>query len=135
MKTPGLQPPLAFVCIHNDWTSDEVRVRQINSLLDALEKREGPLMLVGDFNAEPADKSLAVLKSAGWRRLDKGGSKSWPADNPKVEIDHIIVKGLPAYTCKYYTVDERVASDHRPVFAEFKFKAKNSAPAKSNPGR
>ena len=122
VKPAGFSQPLTLVCIHNDWISTDVRLQQVNTLLKALGNRSGPMILAGDFNAEPDDKSLVLLRQKGWKHLQKSGQQaSWPADKPREKIDHLFVKNLPDFTYTCRVIDERMASDHRPVLAELWF--------------
>lgn len=109
----------SFVSIHNDWTDDAIREKQVAALLKALADRAHPVILAGDFNAGRGEASMKPFAAAPWTNLPKEGpAKTWPADNPKVEIDHLIVRGfegLNETACQ--VVAEKAASDHRPVAA------------------
>ena len=58
--------PLSFVCIHNDWTKEEIRVRQVTALISALGDVNTPTILAGDFNGTRDDASLKLLKKEHW---------------------------------------------------------------------
>ncbi len=73
-------------------------------------------MLAGDFNAEPGDPSLRFLAGRGWRFVEKGGRATWPADAPRVEIDHFALRG-PWRVLRAEVLPEARASDHRPIRA------------------
>jgi endonuclease/exonuclease/phosphatase family metal-dependent hydrolase len=124
VDVPGLDQPVSFTCVHNDWTKEAIRVTQMRALVAALGERR-PGLVAGDFNGEPGSESLAVLDAAGWRILAKdgarGASPTWPADTPAQEIDHVAERGLPEYSVSHDVIDERVASDHRPILAVFTF--------------
>lgn len=125
VDVPGLTMPLSFTCVHNDWTQEQFRVKQMRILLDTLGELERPAIIAGDYNGEPGDASLEMLTEEGWRILAKDGArgagKTWPADTPTQEIDHVAERGLPRYTIAHSVVDEAVASDHRPILAVFTF--------------
>ena len=112
----GLPLPISFVCIHNDWTSESIRVSQIQALLKLLQKRDNPLILAGDFNGERTDESMKLLAKAPWKILDKDGTKTYPADKPEVEIDFFVIRNFPEISINQRVINEQVASDHRPVF-------------------
>lgn len=120
----GFDRPLSFTCVHNDWTKEAIRVEQMKALSAALGERR-PAIIAGDYNGEPEDASLAVLTEAGWRILGKNGgrewNRTWPADTPTKEIDHVAERGLPDYAVSHDVVEEQVASDHRPILAVFSF--------------
>lgn len=124
VEVPGLGRPVSFTCVHNDWTQEPIRVRQMRALTAALGERR-PAIIAGDYNGEPGSASLTVLADAGWRILAKDGARganpTWPADAPTQEIDHVAERGLPEYSVSHDVIDERVASDHRPILAVFTF--------------
>ena len=113
-------PLLSFVSIHNDWTREPFRIAQVNDLLMGLAERRHPIILAGDFNAEPEAGSLAKLKASGFTILaKKNGAKTFPSPSPRVEIDYFMTRGIffgtPPLT---HVLDERLASDHRPIVME-----------------
>ena len=124
VEVPGLGQPVSFTCVHNDWTKEAIRVAQMRALVAALGERR-PAIVAGDYNSQPGGESLAVLADAGWRILAKDGARganpTWPADEPTQEIDHVAERGLPDYSVSHDVIDERVASDHRPILAVFTF--------------
>lgn len=128
VKCPQSAKPVTFVCIHNDWTKESLRVSQVSALLKALKSTKTPVVLAGDFNGERTDASLRMLAKAGWLILEKhgGGKKTWPSVKPKVEIDFFALRGFKniAATCR--VVAEAEASDHRPVYGEIIFRPKNN---------
>lgn len=125
VEVPGLAGPLSFTCVHNDWTQEALRVAQVRALLEALGAGDRLAVLIGDFNGEPGSDSLALLAAAGWTVVAKDGPpesrQTWPSDAPAREIDHVAVRGLPPFTVEHRVIDERDASDHRPLAATFTF--------------
>lgn len=118
VEPPGMGTPLSFVCIHNDWTREDLRVAQVEALVEALKPREHPVVLAGDFNARRGAQSMKILEEAGWRLDRKNGAATFPSDKPRVEIDFFMTRNLPGaegLTARVH--DERVASDHRPIHA------------------
>jgi len=113
----GSPTKLSFVCVHLDWTREDLRLAQINALKKALEKRTHPVILAGDFNAEPNSKTIAVVSSIGSLIPKSAPTLTWPADQPQHEIDYIAVIGLPTAGATSSVLDNATASDHRPVTA------------------
>lgn len=120
----------SFVCIHNDWTTASRRFQQVEALIKSLSKRpkhEGkplPTLLVGDFNCGPRGVSLQPLVKDGWRYIpkdDKSRRATFPSPKPTIEIDYVITRDLPFAEVSHQVIDERVASDHRPLLAVFRF--------------
>ena len=115
--------PISFVCIHNDGGDSTIGVEQVKALLNGLDGRTNPIILAGDFNAKSTDRSMRLLREAQWNVLEKEAEPTWPADRPRVEIDFIVLRNFPEITIDHGVIDERVASDHRPVYATIWFEA------------
>ncbi|RPF85395.1 MAG: metallophosphoesterase [Roseibacillus sp. TMED18] len=113
-------PLFSFVSIHNDWTREAFRVAQVNDLIAGLKERKHPVILAGDFNAEPKAASLARLRASGFLILPKAkNAKTFPSPSPRVEIDYFMTRGLRFVNPPLTEVhDERLASDHRPIVIE-----------------
>ncbi len=88
-------------------------------------KYSKPVILTGDLNADVESAEINILKK-NWKILNNVKTPTFPADEPKKTIDYIA-----GYTDEGHTysviqtrvVEEKVASDHRPVFADIRFKA------------
>jgi len=106
--------------IHHDWTRENLRVTQCEALLNKIGKERGPVILAGDFNAGRKAQSIRLLNDSGFEILTNDQINTFPSDNPKVEIDFIMCKGLPFTRFTHKVVAEKIASDHRPVFVELK---------------
>ena len=117
----GSETPVSFVSVHNDWSTEAVRLGQVAALLDGLKKVKHPVILAGDFNGELEDGSMKLLVKEGWTVLDKNGVKTAPSDVPKVEIDFVVTRGLDAKLIEHAAIEERVVSDHWPIFAVWQF--------------
>lgn len=116
VQVAGTPPPVSFICVHNDWTDEGIRLKQVRALLEALKENRNPVVLAGDFNGERTDRSMKLLQGDHWQVLDKGGKKTFPSDKPEVEIDFIVTKHIHSPSVEHDVIDERVASDHRPIF-------------------
>lgn len=104
---------LTAVTVHLDFGT--AQTAQATALAKALETVEGPLVVAGDFNAEPGSAALAPFAKAPWVIAPKAApAATYPADKPNTEIDYIVLRGLSA-TGPATVVAEAVASDHRPV--------------------
>ncbi|YCM46461.1 endonuclease/exonuclease/phosphatase family protein [Verrucomicrobiaceae bacterium 227] len=120
----GHAESVSFVSVHNDWTSEEVRVGQVTALLDHLKERKHPVIIAGDFNGEMNDASVKLFGEKGWKVLDKKGVKTYPSDKPEIEIDFVVTRGLKAELLEHGAMEERIVSDHWPIFAAWKFTGK-----------
>jgi endonuclease/exonuclease/phosphatase family metal-dependent hydrolase len=82
---------------------------QLPILVDRLQQRPGPRLLLGDLNLHPED----VAVPPGWTR--PSGGPTFPAGTPRREIDHVLLDGLDATA----TVVVRLpCSDHRALVVE-----------------
>jgi endonuclease/exonuclease/phosphatase (EEP) superfamily protein YafD len=100
---------------------DDVRRRQsipeINSLA------AGPAILAGDLNSTPDSATLRALATE-WSVAGRGKPLlTIPTGTPRRQIDFVLFR--PAHRWRVIEVrvlDERVASDHRPIFAVLELK-------------
>jgi endonuclease/exonuclease/phosphatase family metal-dependent hydrolase len=109
---------LAVVNVHFDWVRDDAfrfsQAQAVTSHLDALGK---PFVLLGDFNDVPGSRTLALFEQrATMARKPENARLTFPSDKPAREIDFIFHAPASAFTAREVrVVDERSASDHRPV--------------------
>lgn len=112
---PGGKGARISVCsIHLDWTKEALRVAQIKALEQKLAVRKHPVVLVGDFNAKPGSETMEIVVQS-WSVVPKTGDRfTFSADRPRIEIDYVVTRGIAeGATCR--VVEEKVASDHRPL--------------------
>jgi endonuclease/exonuclease/phosphatase family metal-dependent hydrolase len=112
---------------HLDWLDDSPeRLAQARALRDALAPLRGnPLVVGGDLNDTPASAALAVLLTAEDSALTRAtcaeadAGATFPADEPRTTIDHLLYGPSGAWhVSALAVVDERVASDHRPILID-----------------
>lgn len=102
-------PELIFAGTHLCHQSDETRTEQAQQINRLFSPQQGvPIILAGDLNARPGSGPMEVLLQDRW--VD--------AIAPKSRIDYVLYrKSDPWRVVDVQIVDERVASDHRPVLA------------------
>lgn len=85
----------------------------VETVRGLLQKENGPVVLMGDFNLEPDSPILAPLMAEmeDTAKLFPRALGSFPSDGPVQKIDYILVKGARALEADIPPV---VASDHRP---------------------
>ena len=102
-------PEFIFVGTHLCHQSKETRTEQaqrINRLFAA--QGGAPVVLAGDLNARPGSDPMKELLKERW--ID--------AITPQSRIDYVLYRSSdPWRVLEVNIVDDRVASDHRPVFA------------------
>ena len=111
---------VAVVNVHFDWVRDDAfRFAQADALTKRLDTLPIPYVLIGDFNDVPESRTLGLFRArAAEARKPSGASFTFPSTEPVREIDHVFFAPAAAFTPREVRViDERVASDHRPVLA------------------
>lgn len=110
--------PVSVVGIHLYRTPEERRAQAI-ALSEALADRSHPVVLAGDFNSLRGDVAYRALEEADWLVVDKSGPvDTFPSDTPAREIDYVMLRPAERFeVVEHRVIDERVASDHRPLLA------------------
>jgi len=124
---PGIR--VVFVNVHFDWLRrSKERVQQAEALMDRLRAVDLPIIVIGDYNARPDSPTLAVFEREGFERVTKQGSPfTFNSTSPSKEIDHLCIRGSTRHSIRadpILVVDERVASDHRPIVTNVYITAK-----------
>lgn len=127
VRTPG--GPLTVFVVHftRPWPFDEpsAQLEQLAGLSAAVEKVNGPIVLLGDFNSAPWGRLSSLLDKAGFQLANDPRMGTWPArvphrpDLPSIEwpalsaipIDLAYCWG--AVTCTDHVVGPSHGSDHR----------------------
>lgn len=102
----------------------EDRVKSISIINQQARLLKKPIVLTGDLNATPDSEEIKSL-SPKWKFLNNPQTPTFPADKPKETIDYIA--GYTANEEIYsvlqrHVLNEPVASDHRPLFTDIRFK-------------
>jgi endonuclease/exonuclease/phosphatase family metal-dependent hydrolase len=126
IEQPGPLPDLLFVGTHLHHVEEHFRLQQakeINRLLkDAMAQREPAVMLLGDLNAKPNGEVMKMMRES-WDDLTAAAGDTFPAEKPDRKIDYVLLpKGHGWEVVSAKVVDEPVASDHRPVVVELRWK-------------
>lgn len=118
--------PLRIVSTHFQHNVHEDRVAEAEAINELLASGEGEkirTILAGDMNARPDEEPIRILLEAWENATDDPPSPTAPAVNPRSRIDYIFYRpGGKFKVTRASVIDESVASDHRPVFAEFELK-------------
>jgi endonuclease/exonuclease/phosphatase family metal-dependent hydrolase len=126
IKQPRPLPDLLFIGTHLHHVSDAFRVSEANVLngllAETIAKREPAVMVLGDFNATPESKVIGAMREK-WEDATADVGMTFPADKPVKKIDYVLLpKGHGWTVVSAKVVDEPMASDHRPVVVELKWK-------------
>ena len=91
--------------------SEEAR-RQLALRVDLLVRMPEPRVLLGDLNLGP-EAVAELVEPAGLTLV--GGPPTYPANGPRIRIDHVAVTGLEIVSV---SAPASAVSDHRPLVAE-----------------
>ncbi|HXI11175.1 MAG TPA: endonuclease/exonuclease/phosphatase family protein [Thermoanaerobaculia bacterium] len=110
---------LRVVNTHLDASREEVyRLQEVVGLFEMAKRLEpGPLLIGGDFNAEPGsgvhERMVRAGFRDGWIGCGEGGGLTYPAGAPVKRIDYLFLTG--GFRCTSATVVTSMASDHLPL--------------------
>jgi endonuclease/exonuclease/phosphatase family metal-dependent hydrolase len=115
-----------FVTTHLDYQYEDGRVFETEQLLRFLEGVAGPLIVVGDFNDEPAGGAYKLMQAKftdAWvASKTKETGLSYPADKPAKRIDYIFTRELDRVRTRKAWLVNTPASDHLPVVADLEIR-------------
>lgn len=117
VSTGAADRTVSVVSVHLAGTPEE-RMRQAVTVSTHFAHSQHPVVLAGDFNAQRGDEVMQRLDEH-WTLVPKEGrAETYPADEPGREIDFVMVRPAEAFEIvEHRVIDERVASDHRPILA------------------
>lgn len=104
------------ISVHLDFSRNSVRLQQIDELAEVIQKRGGPLILMGDFNSEWLAEEYMVENTAETSRLHVYQPASDELHTYKDKrLDWIMLSNRLGFTS--YAVEQRMLSDHKAVTA------------------
>ena len=113
--------PLRFVSTHFQHNVHEDRTAEAKAIneLFAAEGDGLRTILAGDMNAKPDEEPIRILLERWTNAAENPPAPTVPVAKPNARIDYIFYRGAADFRAKSaHVVDEQLASDHRPVFAE-----------------
>ncbi len=114
--------PLRFISTHFQHNVAEDRVAEAKAIneLFASEDASIPTILAGDMNATPDAEPIQILLERWENATDDPPSPSAPSVKPRSRIDYIFYRPATGFrVTDAKVIDEAMASDHRPVQADF----------------
>jgi endonuclease/exonuclease/phosphatase family metal-dependent hydrolase len=114
--------PLRFISTHFQHNVAEDRVAEAKAINELFASGDAsiPTILAGDMNATPDAEPIQILLERWSNASDDPPSPSAPSVKPSSRIDYIFYRpdaGIRVVDAK--VIDEAMASDHRPVQADF----------------
>lgn len=127
---------LTVGCMHLQHDDADARARQVTAVLAALPP-DRPVVLAGDFNADPDQPELAALREGladAWPRAGRGRGATFPSGWPRRRLDHVHCgRGVQATQAR---VVASAASDHRPLVVDLLIdEVVDESASGSNPAR
>lgn len=123
---------VAVVNVHFDWVGDDThRFAQAESLAEVLDTLSLPWILLGDLNDVPGSRTLELFDARALAAEKPAGrGATFPSGEPEREIDHVFAAPPGRWSVlEARVIDERRASDHRPVLAVLRL-APSDAPVR-----
>lgn len=114
-----------YCCTHLSLTEED-RELSLPIIREVAASAGKPLFLAGDFNAAPDSRFIKEL-SGDFRLISNPSKLTFPASEPNVCLDYItayVANGEHFSSLSTWVPEEAVASDHRPVVADVRLKAK-----------
>lgn len=108
-------------CTHLSLTRED-SMASVEIINLAVGKYSKPVFLAGDLNTEPGSAELKSLEKT-WTMLSDPNMLTFPANNPDKCIDYIMFHNNDNFSVSAVeskVEPESVASDHRPVWVNFK---------------
>ena len=112
---------LRFISTHFQHNVHEDRVAEAKAInqIFASDHDSVPTILAGDMNAKPEEEPIKILLSKWTGTTEDMPLPTAPAPVPKSRIDYIFFRSAKDFQLlRTEVIDEPLASDHRPVFAE-----------------
>ena len=113
------QTKFTFATVHMDYRDSKSRQIQAGELVNKFSLVNNPVILTGDFNANPGTKELKTLEHI-FTDVSELSGPTYPAIKPKNKIDFILVKKDLIAKIKKQDSGKVVYSDHLPVLSVFK---------------
>lgn len=118
-------PALTLLNTHLQHDDGPTRQKQAAKIDELFGKAAGAFILAGDLNAAPGSAPVKAL-AKNWTFATEPGGKGLltiPSDVPKQQIDYVLFRGK-FEVVEAKVIEEKVASDHRPVLAVLRWAGK-----------
>jgi endonuclease/exonuclease/phosphatase family metal-dependent hydrolase/Icc-related predicted phosphoesterase len=131
-----------YVVVNTHLSLDEAeRLASVKKITASITHYTKPVFLLGDLNAQPGSEPIKLLQDS-WQLLSNANAKTYPSDDPQQTIDYVMGYTKRGETYARYqarVIDERIASDHRPLFVDIRLKTPadqvmRTMPYLQNPG-
>ena len=114
--------PLVFAGTHLNANAEIRNGQQVPELMDIMRSYTGPVILAGDFNANPSDlsNSYGVLTTL-FDKPCQDCPPNYPASAPKSYSDYILYKSTNDFSILDYHIGQNAIGTHLPAVLKVKF--------------
>jgi endonuclease/exonuclease/phosphatase family metal-dependent hydrolase len=121
VQIPG-SGELHFATTHLDHTDEANRLLQMQQIRQMANLHQTPMLLAGDFNAQPISETIKILDST-FKRTCNPCDPTFPQLKPDRTIDYIAFKPESRFkVISHQVIAETYASDHRPILSVLEFR-------------
>lgn len=114
--------PLIFAGTHLNANGTIRNEMQVPELMDIMKDYDGPVILAGDFNANPSNTSDSYgVLTTEFMRPCQDCPPNFPASDPKSYSDYILYKSAIDFSVLNYHVGQTAVGNHLPVILKVKF--------------
>lgn len=106
------------VSVHLDFATEKIRHNQVRQLVDILERRDRPVVVMGDLNTEADGRAFRHLTEQLDLTTHRPGADDVATYGSEKRIDWILTS--PELEIVRHEVVDETLSDHRGVFAELR---------------
>jgi len=129
------KPPLAvdILSVHLDFSRKSVREQQISDIINVLENRTYPVIILGDFNSNWLASGSAIrrLAECGDVKVFKPEAENLGTyKSGKHRLDWVLLSGDLDF--KRYEVLPDIVSDHQPILTEVTYNGNSHLNTKAN---
>jgi len=111
---------IIFATTHLDVKSESSRDVQSRFITNHFKNAEYPVILGGDFNAEPSTKAIKDIMKAKWFSATND-DLSFPAWAPSIKIDYLFALPMNGWKVIRTQTVHSLLSDHLPVVTELEY--------------
>ena len=108
---------LVFAVTHLDVTSEGARTTQAEYITRHFSGCRWPVVLGGDFNAQPTEKAIGKVMRGNWADMTDS-DLSFPAWKPEIKIDYLFARPARNWHLVRTQTVHSLLSDHLPVVSD-----------------
>ena len=116
----GKSDTIFFAATHLDVTDEKTCELQAQYITDYFKTSSYPVIIGGDFNAEPNSKVIKKIMARHWWDATDS-ALTFPAWEPKVKIDYLYARPQKGWRVVRTQAVHSLLSDHLPIITELEY--------------